>query len=108
MAALLQLVEQVAEPAADHAAGRATRQQAPEAALEQAAKSATKTAAAKTTTESTATGHAGVDRRGRRRRRVGLIATEVLDGLVSQQSQDCHGDRRHPAAAVGARGGRPA
>src|ERR1700729_492673 len=53
MAALLELLEQVAEPAADHAAGSAAREQAAQPTLEEIAKTAATTAEISTAKTST-------------------------------------------------------
>ncbi len=96
MAALLKLVQEVAEAAADHTARCAACEQAAEAALEQIAEPA----AAKCTAEST--GQAGIHRRWRGRRiAAGLTAAVMLDRLVCKQGQDRHGHRRHAALGIG-------
>src|ERR1700722_6711185 len=73
MAALLELLEQVAEPAADHAAGGAAREQAAQPALENIAKTTTETPAA------AASHSAAGGRGGRRRRCAALTAANMLD-----------------------------
>src|ERR1700729_3235704 len=78
MAALLELLEQVAEPAADHAAGSAAREQAAQPTLEEIAKTAAATTAeistTKTSTANASTHSAASGRGGGRRRCVALAA----------------------------------
>src|SRR5580704_15935259 len=112
MAALLELLEQVAEPAADHAAGSAAREQAAQPTLEEVAKTAAvataKTSTGKTSTTSASSHSAASGRGGGRRRGVALAATDMLDRLVGQQGQDRHGHGRHSAAGLRGRTAGPA
>src|ERR1700722_20246512 len=74
MAALLELLEQVAEPAADHAAGGTAREQAAQPTLEEIAKTTT---AANTSTTGACTHSATSGRGGGRRRCVALAAADM-------------------------------
>src|ERR1700722_4527696 len=108
MAALLELLEQVAEPAADHAAGSAAREQAAQPTLEEIAKTAAETSTTKTSTTNASTHSAPRGRGGGRRRCVALAAADMLDRLVGQRGQDRHGHRRHSAAGLRGRIAGPA
>jgi hypothetical protein len=93
MAALLELLEQVAKAAADDTPGSAAREQAAQSTLENIAK--------------TSAGSAGHSTSARRWRRTCArwTAAQMLDCLVGEQRKDCHGHRRHPAARLRARTG---
>src|SRR5581483_10219581 len=105
MAALLQLLEQVAQPTADNAAGSAACEQSAKPALEKVAESATKSP-----TNSTTSRTADVAARCGCLRRIctGGAAAQMLDRLVGKQRQDRHGERRHSAAGLRARARGPA
>src|SRR5690242_11161944 len=101
MAALLQLLEQVAEAAGNHAAGCGAAEHSSERAFEDV----TKTAAAARSTAKTA-GHATAGGRRRwcgRRRCARLARGEMFEGLPGKQAEDRHGHGRHSAAGLGAR-----
>src|SRR2546421_9513802 len=98
LAALLQLLEHVAEPAADHAAGRTAREQAAKRTLQYVAKTT-----AKTTTE-TAAARSAAGRRGRRLwRRAALARGHMFDGLPGEHAEERHRHRRHSPAGLRAR-----
>src|SRR4051794_35244669 len=90
MTALLELVEEIAEPAAEHGAGRAAREQAAKAALQQVTEAAA----------SARIHRRGEMRRCRRRlrRAAGLVAAQMLECLPGEQAKEGHGHGRHAAA----------
>src|SRR5579883_822160 len=101
MAALLQLLEQVAQSAADNAAGSSTCEQSAKPALEKVAESAAKSPTNRAADVAARCG-------GLRRICTGGAAAQMLDRLVSKQRQDRHGERRHSAAGLRARARGPA
>src|SRR5437868_13073453 len=78
LAALLQLLEHVAEPAADHAAGRTAREQAAKRTFQYVAKTTTETTAARS----------AAGRRGRRPwRRAAPAGGHLFHGLPGAQAK---------------------
>ncbi|MBR0955200.1 hypothetical protein JQ591_32590 [Bradyrhizobium canariense] len=102
VAALLELVEQIAETAAEHAAGCATREQAAKATLEQVTEAAASAKRASETATSTRIHRRGEvrRRRGLLRRRAGLACGHVLECLPGEQAEERHGHRRHAARGL--------